>query len=144
MHLLETQITINAPAERVWSLLMDFPSHARWNPFIRSIEGKPSMGQSLKVTIQPPGQKGMRFGPTILAVNPNREFRWKGKYLMPGIFDGEHYFMLDPQSQGGIIFHQGELFSGIIVPLFKSSLDGATKQGFIAMNEALKREAENK
>jgi hypothetical protein len=63
---------------------------------------------------------------------------------MPGIFDGEHYFMLDPQSQGGIIFHQGELFSGIIVPLFKSSLDGATKQGFIAMNEALKREAENK
>jgi hypothetical protein len=36
----------------------------------------------------------------------------------------------------------GELFSGIFDPLPKSSLDGATGNGFMAMNEALKREAE--
>jgi hypothetical protein len=43
---------------------------------------------------------------------------------------------------GGVTFHQGENFSGILVPLFRRSLDGPTKQGFVAMNEALKREAE--
>jgi hypothetical protein len=143
MHLLDTQIPINATAERVWSLLLDFPAHARWNPFIRSIEGRPEVGQSLKVFIQPPGGKGMGFRPTVLAVEPNRELRWKGKVLLPGLFDGEHYFKLEPTPGGGLIFHQGEKFSGILVPLFKRSLD-ATKEGFIAMNVALKREAEAK
>ena len=144
MHRIETQIEINAPAERVWSLLMDFPSYPRWNPFIRSIEGNPMVGQSLNVLIQPPGSKAMRFRPTVLKVEPNREFRWKGKLLVPGLFDGEHYFKLEPKPGGGLVFRQGEMFSGLLVPLLKRSLDGATRQGFIAMNEALRREAEKK
>jgi hypothetical protein len=142
MHQLETQIEIEAPVERVWSLLIDFPSYPRWNPFVRSIEGNLEVGRSLKVFIQPPGTKGMRFQPTVLALTPNRELRWKGKLLLPGLFDGEHYFLLEIKAGGGLTFRQGETFSGIFVPLFSRSLDGATKQGFVAMNEALKREAE--
>lgn len=144
MHHLETQITINASVERVWSLLVDFPSYAKWNPFVRSIEGRPEVGQSLNVFVQPPGNSGMRFRPTVLAVEANREFRWKGKFLLPGLFDGEHYFRLEAKPDGGLIFHHGELFSGILVPLLRRSLDGATRQGFLAMNTALKREVEKK
>ena len=142
MHQLETQIEIAVPVERVWSLLIDFPSYPRWNPFIRSIEGTVEVGQPLKVFIQPPGASGMRFRPTVLAVQPNSELRWKGKFLLPGLFDGEHYFKLEAKPGGGLTFRQGETFSGILVLLFRRSLDGATKQGFVAMNEALKREAE--
>ncbi|BBI99881.1 hypothetical protein FGKAn22_15740 [Ferrigenium kumadai] len=142
MHRLETQIEIAAPAERVWSLLTDFASYSRWNPFIRSIEGPLEVGRSLTVFIQPPGASGMRFRPTVLTVEPNRELRWKGRFLLPGLFDGEHYFRLERRPEGGLTFHQGETFSGILVPLFARALDGATRQGFIAMNEALKREAE--
>ena len=142
MHLLKTQIEIEAPAERVWSLLIDFPSHARWNPFVRSIEGSLEVGKSLKVFIQPPGANGMRFSPTLLEAKPNRALRWKGKLLLPGLFDGEHYFLIEDKPGGGVIFRQGETFSGILVPLFRNSLDGATKQGFLAMNEAIKCEAE--
>jgi hypothetical protein len=144
MHRLDTSIEINAPAERVWTLLMDFPAYGRWNPFVRSIEGNPAVGQSLKVFIQPPGGNGMRFQPRVLANQPKREFRWKGKVLVPGLFDGEHFYKLEPKSSAGVVFHQGEVFSGLLVPLFRRSLDGATRQGFVAMNEALKREAERK
>jgi hypothetical protein len=142
MYHLKTQITINAPAEKVWLRLMDFPAYVQWNPFIRSIEGKASVGQSLKVFLQPADGRGMRFSPTVLVANPNREFRWKGKLFVSGIFDGEHYFLLEPQPQGGVIFQQGELFSGLLVPLLKGSLENGTRKGFAAMNEALKREAE--
>lgn len=142
MHLLETQIEIAAPVERVWALLTDFPSYSRWNPFVRSIEGTLEVDQSLKVLIQPPGASGMQFRPTVLAVEPNRELRWKGRLFLPGLFDGEHYFQLESKPGGGLTFRQGETFSGILVPLFKRSLDDATRQGFVAMNEALKREAE--
>jgi len=142
MHTLETHVFINAPAERVWSLLTDFPEYHRWNPFITSVQGRPDVGKKLEVSIQPVGAKGMRFRPTVLAVEKHRELRWKGKLLLPGLMDGEHYFKLEPKPDGGVLFQQGELFSGILVPLFKGSLDGPTRQGFIAMNEALKREAE--
>ena len=142
MHRIETQIDINASAERVWSILMDFPGYARWNPFIRSIEGIPKIGASLNVHIQPPGSNGMRFHPTVLAVEAGQEFRWKGKLLVRRMFDGEHYFILERQSGTQVVLRQGETFSGVLVPILRRSLDGATKQGFVAMNEALKREAE--
>ena len=142
MHTLTTQIPIDASAERVWSLLVDFPRYPSWNPFVRSIEGHPQVGTTLKIFIQPAGAKGMGFKPIVLAVDELRELRWKGKLLLPGLLDGEHYFKIASRPDGGIQFEQGELFSGILVPLFKKSLDGATKNGFDAMNVALKRAAE--
>lgn len=51
-------------------------------------------------------------------------------------------FLLEPKANGHVRFQQGEVFSGLLVPLMKNSLQGATKAGFIAMNEALKRRAE--
>jgi len=142
MYQLETQIDIEAPVERVWSLLADFSSYPEWNPFVRSIEGDLVVGESLKLFLQPPGGKGMQFRPVVLTAEPNREFRWKGRLFLPGIFDGEHYFQLDAKPGAGIIFRHGEIFTGILVPIFRRSLDNDIKQGFIAMNEALKREAE--
>lgn len=142
MYRVDTRIEIDAPAERVWSLLIDFPGHARWNPFVRSIEGILRVGASLQVFIQPPGSAGMRFRPKVLVCEAGRELRWKGKLLMPGLFDGEHYFRLEPRGARQVVFHHGEVFSGLLVPLFRRALDGATRKGFEAMNEALKREAE--
>jgi len=142
MHRLETIIEIKASAGRVWSLLMDFPAYPRWNPFVRSIEGTASAGESLNVVIQSPGAGAMRFQPEVLACEPERELRWKGKLWMAGLFDGEHFFKLKPRP-GGVLFTQGEVFSGLLVPLFRRSLDGATRNGFVLMNEALKREAES-
>jgi hypothetical protein len=78
MHRLDTQIEINASAERVWSILMDFPSHARWNPFVRSIEGLPTVGESLNVFIQPAGSSGMRFRPTVLIIEPSASSGGRG------------------------------------------------------------------
>src|SRR5262245_59725245 len=141
MHRIDTNIEIRAPAERIWSILTDFAGYASWNPFVRSIEGAPKVGEILNVLIQPPGRKGMRFRPRVLASEPARELRWKGKVLIAGLFDGEHFFRLAPGA-GPVMFHQGEVFSGLLVPLMQSALDGPTRQGFIAMNEALKRKAE--
>jgi hypothetical protein len=140
-HRLDTSTEIAAPAARVWSVLVDFPSYPRWNPFVRSIAGIALAGERLQVRIEPPGQGGMTFRPVVLKAEEGRELRWKGKVLLPGLFDGEHYFVLEPAGSG-TLFRHGEIFSGLLVPLFRTSLDGATREGFLAMNEALKREAE--
>jgi hypothetical protein len=142
MHEVITQIEIEATPEQVWGILLDFPSHAEWNPFIRSIKGVAKAGDRLTVSIQPSGAKAMTFRPAVLTVIPNSELRWLGHFLLPGIFDGEHYFQITQLAPGRVRFVQGERFSGILVLFAKSSLDGGTKAGFVAMNEALKSRAE--
>jgi len=142
MYEIRTEIEIAASPERVWSVLMDFASHPQWNPFVRKIEGKAAVGERLEIAVQPQGGGGMTFRPTVLAVVPNREFRWLGRLLLPGIFDGEHYFLIEPIAPGSVRFVHGERFSGLLVALAKSSLEKGTMPGFEAMNRALKQRAE--
>jgi hypothetical protein len=140
---LYTSIEIEAPAERVWQILTDFEQFPDWNPFIRRIKGEAKSGTKLEAYLQPPGGQGMTFRPTVLKAEPNREFRWLGRLFFPGLFDGEHFFIIEPLSPGRVRFTQGEHFSGLLVPLLAKSLDTNTRRGFELMNEALKARAEN-
>ena len=140
---IETSIEISVPPERVWAFLTDFGAMSSWNPFIKSISGDLVQGGRLSVHVVPPGKSGMWFKPTVLALRPERELRWLGHLLLPGIFDGEHYFLLEPIGDRGTRLTQGERFTGILVGLFGGTLN-ATKEGFGAMNTALKQRAEKK
>jgi hypothetical protein len=140
-HHIETTIEIDAPVARVWALLTDFAQMSAWNPFIRSISGDLAQGARLSVHIAPPGQSGMRFRPRILALRSERELRWLGRLFMPGLFDGEHYFVLEPLSDARTRLTHGEHFSGLLVGFLGGAL-GATEAGFKAMNSALKQQAE--
>lgn len=142
MDELHTEIEIDAMPERVWHILIDFASYPRWNPFIRYIQGFPEVGRSLEVRIQPSGVRGMTFRPTVLVAERPRELRWLGRLLMPGVFDGEHRFAIETISDRKVRFHQSERFRGLLVPLFRRSLDRDTRRGFTEMNAALKRLAE--
>jgi len=143
-HEIATSIEISATPERVWNVLLDFARYPDWNPFVRSIEGLPAEGATLKVSIHPPNGKAMEFRPVVLRHRAGREFRWKGKLLLPGVFDGEHYFVLTPGADGATLFTHGENFSGLLVPLFRGALDSGTKAGFEAMNLALKQRLETR
>lgn len=83
----------------------------------------------------------MRFRPVALIVLPERELRWLGRLLIPGIFDGEHCFLLEPVGENQTRLTQREKFSRLLVGLLSGTLS-ATEVGFNAMNSALKQEAE--
>ena len=142
MHEIKTEIDIESTPERIWSILSDFAAFPSWNPFVLSIVGRIEKGARLTVSIQPPGAKAMAFRPIVLSALPNQELRWLGHLVVPGLFDGEHYFQLENVAPGHVRFVQGEKFSGLLVGLAKSKLEGATRNGFIAMNQALKARAE--
>jgi hypothetical protein len=84
----------------------------------------------------------MTFRPTVLSVEPNRELRWLGRLLIPGLFDGEHIFEIEPAGMDRVRFTQREVFRGLFVPLLARSLDRDTRRGFEEMNRALKVRAE--
>ena len=141
---INTEIEINAPSETVWNLLTDTSRFPEWNPFIRRLRGELKPGQKLAVFIQPSGARGMEFKPVVLKVVPNKELRWLGRLILPGLFDGEHIFQIEPLGGVRVRFQQREIFSGIFVPLLKNSLDTDPRRGFNEMNQKLKELAESR
>lgn len=97
-------------------------------------------GKHLEVYLQPEGAKGMTFRPRVLISEPGRELRWLGHLVIPGLFDGEHIFIIEPLVAGGVQFIQREIITGLLVPLFARRLDTETRRGFEDMNQALKLE----
>jgi hypothetical protein len=142
MKQLYTEIEIDAPAKRVWGALTDFASYPQWNPFIRHIRGRLAPGERLQARLEPPGGRAMTFKPKVLTAEPNRELRWLGHLLAPGVFDGEHSFTIEPLEENRVRFVQRETFKGLLVPLFARSLETNTQRGFEEMNHALKGRAE--
>ena len=140
---LHSEIQIDAPAERVWKLLTDFDSYPQWNPFIRNISGQPAPGERLEIRLAPPGGRAMTFRPTVLTAEPQRELRWLGHLLAPGLFDGEHSFTIEPLAEDRVRFVQREAFKVLLVPLFARGLEANTRRGFEQMNGALKERAES-
>ena len=142
MKSIHTEIEINAPAEKVWSVLTDFSKYPDWNPFVKSVEGKVAVGTAFKVKLQQPEGKIMTFKPKCLAFEENREFRWIGHLFIKGLFDGEHVFKLKPIEGNKTKFVQCENFKGILVSLFWKDLNTKTIKGFEMMNRKLKEISE--
>ena len=142
MKELRSEIEIEAPAERVWQVLTDFVTYPEWNPFIRRVSGRAEVDERLVVRMQPSGNRGMTFRPTVMKVEPNRELRWLGHLLVPGIFDGEHIFEIEELERDRVRFVQREVFKGLLVPLLARSLDRDTQRGFEEMNRALRERIE--
>ena len=138
---IETTVEIDAPPAAVWRVLTDFPTYGEWNPFIPTISGNVQVGERLTVRLEPPGGKGMTIKPTVLAAEPERELRWKGRLVVPGLFDGEHTFRIEPIDGQRSRFVHGERFTGILVGVVKGIL-GKTEAGFEQMNAALKQRVE--
>ena len=140
MRELRTEIEFEGTPQEVWDVLADLPAYAEWNPFIKKIDGEAKTGAKLEVRMEPEGERAMTFRPTVLSAEPGRELRWLGHLLVPGIFDGEHRWLIEDAGAGKVRFTQSERFGGILVPfLWKKLRDGGTAKGFRDMNEALAR-----
>jgi|MEHZ01.5.fsa_nt_MEHZ011451974.1_30 hypothetical protein len=142
-HELITKTNISADSAEVWKHLSSFNQYEQWNPFVISAQGEAIEGAQIQVTIQPPGGKPTNFQPTLLVVEEEREIRWLGHFLIPGLFDGEHYFEISPTTDGNIALVQGERFSGLMAWLLMPLIEADTKAGFESMNAALKLLAES-
>ncbi len=136
-HQISTQTKIEATAAEVWKVLTDFENYAEWNPFIKSIKGMVKPGKTIEAQID-----NMRISPQVLVFKQNEEFKWLGHLFIKGLFDGEHRFQLIANADGSTTFIHSERFRGILIPFFKKMINGKVRDGFVAMNLALKARVE--
>jgi hypothetical protein len=139
---IQADITIDAPPERVWRILTDFSAYPEWNPFIRRLEGRPAVGERLRMNLKIPKGWPMRIRPKVLGFEPGASLRWRGRLGVAGLFDGDHRFEVVPAGPRSTQFRQRETFSGALVPLLGAWVAAGALRGFAAMNDALKMRAE--
>jgi hypothetical protein len=139
---LVTSIDIEAPAEQVWEILVDFAAFPSWNPFIVQAKGRAEVGRQLTLRMQPVGGSAVTLRPTVVEAIEGDRLHWRGRLGVRGLFDAEHLFILEPLGASGTRLVQQEQFSGLLVRLFQRSLDRGTLPAFRAMNKALKDRAE--
>ncbi|WP_196890256.1 SRPBCC domain-containing protein [Aureivirga sp. CE67] len=142
MKHIKTEIIIDSSAEKIWNILMDFKTYSIWNPFIVKINGIKKEGKKLKVKVQFKNGRKMNIRPTITEYEERRKLRWLGSLGVKGVFDGEHYFCLEPIEKEKTKFIHGEKFTGILVATAGKTLESA-RHSFEEMNLALKEKCEN-
>ncbi len=138
---IRTEIIINAPKEKVWSILTNLEAFETWNPFLVKSKGAVAPGARLENTMKN-GDSTMTFRPKILTVKPNEYFDWLGSLWFRGLFDGHHYFKIEETAPGQVNLIHGENFSGILSGMILKKIGEETRQNFIRMNQAVKSLAE--
>jgi hypothetical protein len=139
--MITTSVEIDAPPARVWSVLTDLSAYPQWNPFIVAASGTVAAGERLSLSMALPGREPMSIKPRLLVVEPDRELRWKGRLVIPGLFDGEHVFVLEPLEGGRTRLDHWERFGGLLLPLAKRMIYDDTVASFHALNAALAKRA---
>lgn len=138
-----TTIEVAATPENVWAVLADLASYPRWHPAFLSVTGTLAVGSTLTITTtHPTSGKKITGKVKVRTVEPGRELRWMSK--MAGVTISNRVFTLSPDACGtsltqsgtyrGLGGNRGGRTAAVSVERIQSA--------FVAINEALKQQAE--
>jgi hypothetical protein len=129
-------IAIQAPPERLWTLLTTAADFPRWNSTVKSITGRIAAGE--KIALQAAIAPERTFNLTISEFVPQQRMVWRDGTAP--MFTGVRTFSLSPL--GGLTeFHMAEVYSGMMLPMIAGSLPDF-RPAFEQYAQDLKREAE--
>jgi hypothetical protein len=138
---IESETLIDGSPQHVWRVLTATDDYPRWNPEITQLRGELREGNVIEIVVGS-GRDAMVFNPTILTVHQIQELKWKGHVWVPGIFDGEHRFVLEAAG-GKTRFVQSEAFTGLLAGRLTQGVLSSTLTSMRAMNNALKQRVEH-
>lgn len=143
MREIKTEIEISAPVAQVWSVLANIDEWADWSPIINQSSGVAALGSTLAITMmsKKKGKDGPKYNPVITILDEPTSFRWRAKMIAGFIMSNDKVIELEETNTGTRLVHK-ELFSGMVVPLFWSSVEKNVPAMLNSMNEALKIKVE--
>lgn len=144
MREIQTDIEISASPDEVWSILSNINDWSDWSPIINQSSGDAAMGSALSITMigKQEGKDGPTYNPVITTFDDSKSFRWRAKMMAGFVMTNDKVFELEETSTGTHLIHK-ELFSGMFVPLFWSSVEKNVPDMLNSMNAALKAKAES-
>ena len=138
MQEVRTEIIIDAPPAKVWSVLADINKWHEWSPIINQSSGTASIGSKIDITMAgKEGKDGPQYSPKITEIEDAKYFRWRAHMMAGFIFTNDKVFELE-EAEGGTKLVHKELFSGLLAPVFCGKMEEGVPPMLNAMNKALK------
>lgn len=113
-----TDTMINAPAQRVWAILVDLPAWKSWNSTIVRTEGTIALGNKVKVEVT--AYPGKAFAVKVTESVAQSKLVFTGG-LPLGLFKGIRTFTLAPSGET-TIFTMCEVYSGPMSSMITRSI----------------------
>jgi len=146
---MQTRIEINAPAERVRTVLYNFAEYPKWNPYIVNVDGVVAEGNQVYLTVKPAGKSEVT-GSAKITLMTKDHLSWDGVGMsqvesgpvtlaIPGVLNAKHDFTIEESGPNRTVFLNNVKWSGAAIPLLDMKPLAA---GLDAMNIALKARAE--
>jgi uncharacterized protein YndB with AHSA1/START domain len=129
------EILIEAPAQRVWSLLIGFDRWTSWNPAVKKsrLDGAFEVGSSFTWK-----SGGITIISTLQEIQPETRLVWTGSAIGTRAI---HVWSLQPTSTG-VWLTTSESFDGWLVALMRKAMQKTLDQSLVAWLATIKVEAE--
>jgi hypothetical protein len=138
-------IEIKAPTEQVWQTVANFAGYAAWNSQLAYLGGEVRLGGELHLKLSAAGAAPYEYRAKLTHLEPNRRLTWLARTGLPGVFDGEHSFELEPTPSGSTRLTNREEYRGVLSWLIKQlPMMKNAPAGFEKMNEELRQWVEAK
>jgi len=143
-------VTIDAPIEQVWAVMLDTASYGEWNPFVERADcASPTVGEPIVLHVRWANGRTTTSPERISMVDPPRDedgvrratlaYVYEGLPAKLGLVKGIRYQRLSQQPGGPTRYDTVEEFSG---PLVKLAGPKRVEDGFRRHAEALKQRCE--
>ncbi|TFK48240.1 hypothetical protein OE88DRAFT_1664710 [Heliocybe sulcata] len=153
--------TIEAPREKIWGIVLDFPKYKDWNPFARgqSLVDKskkpledqtPAPGKHLLISFNMPPtldasvQSKHAFEYVTNVDHANYRISWRNVDMPAWLLWADRWQTLEEEADGKVKYTTFEVFGGIMAYIVKWFMRGHLEEAFEAMGKGLKERAEQK
>jgi hypothetical protein len=135
-------IEIDATPQRVWEVLTDFAAYPDWNRSSPGPAAPPAPASAYTCACSRPAAAASPSGPPCWRQTPVGGSAGSATLLLPGLFDGDHSFTIEPLGDRRVRVTQQEQFRGVLLPLAAKSLDRPHSPRTPTAEQPLKRRAE--
>ncbi|HCU48249.1 MAG TPA: hypothetical protein DGG94_00185 [Micromonosporaceae bacterium] len=153
MRMAAANVSIDAPVELVWKVMLDLESYGLWNPFIVRVAARdtrdPRVGDDLKLHVRFKGGKAVVSPERITEmqhplaegelVRAALEYEFRGPLHLTGMVRGRRRQLLEQGSAGSTQYRTEEHFRGALAFIVPT---GLVQDGFERHAQALKQRAE--
>lgn len=134
---------IDAPAEFVWQVLVDYPRYPEWNPYTVQVSTTLDIGSPIDLTVPAMDGSAGTFvnREYVRVVDPPRHLRYDTGDDVPGVFAFRDQW-IDPLGDDRCRYRTTDTFSGAHAERLLAATGPWIKAGFDAVARALKHRAE--
>ena len=107
-------VLIDAPAEKVWDVLVDFEGYGKWNPFCVAAEGTLALGEPLKMTLKNYLEPGRFFENTevFCAIDAPYLLSWEAPWVDEWPYPARRDQIIESLSDGQCKYYSTDAFLG--------------------------------